>query len=511
MSTLVPDASAGATLASGPTAEAISGPLLLGFVVAYFGLLLGVALWTARRADNDSFFTGNKNSHWLLVAFGMIGTSLSGVTFISVPGMVGRSGFSYLLIVLGQLVGYAIVAFVLLPLYYRLNVSSIYAVLAHRLGTSAHRTGAAFFILSRTLGAAARLYLVVRVLQDMVLARMGLPFWLSAAVVLLMILVYTLEGGVKTIVWTDTLQTAGMLAGLVICTLFLLQGMNFSLPQGWQAMRDAGLTQAVVHDPNSASFWAKQLLAGAAIATAMTGLDQEMMQKNISVRRLADAQKNMMLMAFIMVAVVALFLFMGGLLSLYAQRNGLAVKGDALFPTVVLKFLPIWVQLVFVLALISALFPSADGAITALTASTCLDLLGLQQRSDLSDQRKARLRRSVHLGYALLFFVLTLGFRALDDPSMVNLILKLAGYTYGPLLGLFAFAVLTQRQLMRHALPGVALAAPALCWAIELSQAQLFGNYRFGLELLLVNAAFTLAGLWLASRPAPQPSSVQTR
>jgi Na+/proline symporter len=505
----LPIADAAAHSAALPTSTAISGPLLLGFVVAYFLLLLGVALWTARKADNDSFFTGNKNSHWLLVAFGMIGTSLSGVTFISVPGMVGRSGFSYLLIVLGQLAGYAIVAFVLMPLYYRLNVSSIYTVLAHRLGTSAHRTGAAFFILSRTLGAAARLYLVVRVLQDMVLERMGLPFWLSAAVVLLMILVYTMEGGVKTIVWTDTLQTAGMLAGLVICTWFLLQGMHFSLPQGWQAMREAGLTNAVVTDPNSASFWAKQLLAGAAIAAAMTGLDQEMMQKNISVRRLADAQKNMMLMAFIMVAVVALFLFLGGLLSLFAQAQGLAVKGDALFPTVVLQYLPIWMQLVFVLALISALFPSADGAITALTASTCLDLLGLQQRSDLSEPAKARLRRGVHIGYALLFLLLTLGFRWLDDPSMVGLILKLAGYTYGPLLGLFAFAVLTRRQLMRQALPGVALAAPALCWVIELSQAQLFGNYRFGLELLLVNAALTFAGLWLASTKAPALATAQ--
>lgn len=490
--------------------QAISATLLLSFVAGYFLLLLAVSWWAARRSDNQSFFVGNKSSHWLLVAFGMIGTSLSGVTFVSVPGMVSHSGFSYLLIVLGQFVGYAVVAFVLLPLYYRLNVSSIYAVLAHQLGSTAQRTGAAFFILSRTLGAAARLYLVVRVLQDMVLARMGVPFWVSAAVVLVMILLYTMEGGVKTIVWTDTLQTAGMLAGLVICTLFLLQAMHFSVPDAWQAMREQGLAHAVVMDPNSATFWAKQLLAGIAIAVAMTGLDQEMMQKNISVRYLGDAQKNMMLMAVIMVAVVTLFLFLGGLLSMFAQHQGITARGDQLFPTVVLTFLPIWVQLVFVLALISALFPSADGAITALTSSTCLDLLRLHQRAHLSDQQQGRIRRMVHIGYALLFLLLTLGFRWLDDPSMVGLILKLAGYTYGPLLGLFAFAILGRRQLKRHALPWVALAAPSLCWVIDMSQAQLFGAYRFGLELLLLNAALTFVGLWLASSPKRHNSGALT-
>jgi Na+/proline symporter len=479
--------------------QAISAPLLLGFVAAYFLLLLGVSWWTARRSDNQSFFVGNKSSHWLLVAFGMIGTSLSGVTFISVPGMVGSSGFAYLLLVLGQLVGYAIVAFVLLPLYYKLNVTSIYVVLAHRLGSSAQRTGASFFILSRTLGAAARLYLVVRVLQDMVLGPMGVPFWMSATVVLVMILLYTMEGGVKTIVWTDTLQTAGMLAGLVICTVYLLQAMQLDVTQAWHNMQLQGLAKAVITDPNSSSFWAKQLLAGAAIAVAMTGLDQEMMQKNISMRYLGDAQKNMMLMSFIMVMVVTLFLFLGGLLSMFAQQQGIAARGDQLFPSVVLHFLPVWVQLVFVLALISALFPSADGAITALTSSTCLDLLRINKRPDLNEAQQARIRRVVHLGYALVFLFVTLGFRWIDDPSMVALILKLAGYTYGPLLGLFAFAIVGRRQLMEHALPWVALAAPALCWLVDINQARLFGDYRFGLELLLLNAALTFAGLWFSS------------
>jgi Na+/proline symporter len=487
----------------------MSATVLLVVIAAYFALLLAVAWWTSRRADNDSFFIGNRSSHWGLVAFGMIGTSLSGVTFISVPGSVGSGAFSYFQIMLGQVAGYAVVAFVLLPLYYRLQLSSIYRYLGARLGVAAHRTGAGFFILSRTLGATARLYLVVRILQDLVLAQFGMPFWLSALLVLVMILLYTLEGGVKTIVWTDTLQTTGMLAGLVICVVFLLHALGLDLTGGWQAMRAAGLAEVFVTDPMSATHWAKQLLAGAAIAVAMTGLDQEMMQKNISVRRLADAQKNMMVMAAIMTGVVLLFLFLGGLLSLYAHQQGLVEQGDRLFPAVVMGHLPAWVQLIFVVALISALFPSADGAITALTSSTCIDLLGLQERRDWDEARKRRVRKAVHLGYAAVFLLLTLGFRWLDDPSMVNLILKLAGYTYGPLLGLFAFGILSSRTLRPGVLPWTALAAPALCWIVDTHQAALFGDYRMGLELLLVNAALTFGGLWIGSRPAayPQPKA----
>ena len=487
----------------------MSATVLLVVIAAYFALLLAVAWWTSRRADNDSFFIGNRSSHWGLVAFGMIGTSLSGVTFISVPGSVGSGAFSYFQIMLGQVAGYAVVAFVLLPLYYRLQLSSIYRYLGARLGVAAHRTGAGFFILSRTLGATARLYLVVRILQDLVLAQFGMPFWLSACLVLAMILLYTLEGGVKTIVWTDTLQTTGMLGGLVICVVFLLHALGLDLAGGWQAMRAAGLAEVFVTDPMSASHWAKQLLAGAAIAIAMTGLDQEMMQKNISVRRLADAQKNMMVMAMLMTAVVLLFLFLGGLLTMYARQQGLAAQGDRLFPAVVMGHLPAWVQLIFVVALISALFPSADGAITALTSSTCIDLLGLQERGDWDEARKRRVRKAVHLGYAAVFLLLTLGFRWLDDPSMVNLILKLAGYTYGPLLGLFAFGILSSRTLRPGVLPWSALAAPALCWIVDTHQAALFGDYRMGLELLLVNAALTFGGLWIGSRPAayPQPKA----
>ncbi|MDY0745784.1 sodium:solute symporter [Paucibacter sp. R3-3] len=481
--------------------------LLLVFIAAYFLLLLGMAHWKSKGANSESFFVGNRDSHWMLVAFGMIGTSLSGVTFISVPGAVGLTAFNYLQIVIGQFFGYLLIAFVLLPLYYRLRLSSIYDYLGRRLGPRSYRTGAGFFIVSRTLGATARLYLVVGVLQDAALDAMGIPFWLTTAVILAMILFYTYEGGVKTIVWTDTLQTAGMLLGLVICVAFLLQALGLSMPEALGAMRAKGLSDVWVHDADSRSFWFKQLLAGAAIAVAMTGLDQEMMQKNISVKTLGGAQKNIVVLALIMVGVVALFLFLGGLLYLFAAQAGMTEKGDHLFVAVVMQHLPGWVQIVFVLALISALFPSADGAITALTSSFCIDLLGLTRRSDWSEAKKVQVRQRVHLGFALVFLAMVLLFHAIGNPSMIGLILKLAAYTYGPLLGMFAFGILTQRAVRDGMTPLVALAAPALCWLLESRSAQWLGGYEVGLELLLVNGALTFLGLLAFSRAGPQAAA----
>ncbi len=475
--------------------------VLLAFVLAYFLVLLGVAAWTARRADNEAFFIGNRNSAWPLVAFGMIGTSLSGVTFVSVPGAVGLTQFGYLQVVLGQVLGYAVIAFVLLPLYFRLRVTSIYGALTQRLGPRSGRTGAAFFIGSRTLGATARLYLVVKVLQDMILSAFGVPFWLTAAVILLMILLYTLEGGVRTIVFTDTLQTAGMLLGLVVCVMFLLQALGLSPGQALAQMQEQGLARVWGTDWMARDHWAKQLLAGAFIAIAITGTDQEMMQKSLSVARLADAQKNLLVMSVVMLAVVALFLFLGGLLYLFAPTVGLAVTGDRLFPTVVLNHLPVAVQVLFVIALVSALFPSADGALTALTSSTCIDLLGFQQRTDLDEAARARLRRGVHLGFAALFMALVMAFKVLDDPSMIGLILKLAGFTYGPLLGLFAFAVLMPGRANDRAAPWVAVVAPVLCWVLDANQARWLGGFQIGLEMLVINGALTFAGLVATSKP----------
>ncbi|MBV8502887.1 MAG: sodium:solute symporter [Paucibacter sp.] len=476
--------------------------LLLAFIGAYFLLLLGMAHWRSKGADSESFFIGNRDSHWMLVAFGMIGTSLSGVTFISVPGAVGLTGFSYLQIVLGQFLGYLLIAFVLLPLYYRLRLSSIYDYLGRRLGPKSYRTGAGFFIVSRTLGATARLYLVVGVLQDAAFDAIGIPFWLTTAVILAMILLYTYEGGVKTIVWTDTLQTAGMLAGLVICVGFLLQSLDLSVAQAWGQMRSQGLADILVTDVDSRAFWLKQFVAGAAIAVAMTGLDQEMMQKNISVKTLAGAQKNVVTLALVMVGVVGLFLFLGGLLYLFAKQAGMAEKGDHLFVAVVMQHLPAWVQMVFVLALISALFPSADGAITALTSSFCIDLLGLQRRTDWDEATRTRVRQRVHLSFAVLFLLVVMVFHWIGNPSMIGLILKLAAYTYGPLLGMFAFGIFSRRVARDGVTPYVAVAAPALCWLLESQQGRWFGAYEMGLELLLINGALCLAGLLLFSKRA---------
>jgi len=477
--------------------------LLLAFVLAYFALLLLVAWRTSRKATNDSFFIGNRSSAWGLVAFGMIGTSLSGVTFISVPGAVGTTAFGYLQIVLGQVIGYLVVAFVLLPLYYRLKLTSIYGYLEQRLGPKSYRTGAGFFIVSRTLGATARLYLVVKILQDSILTSFGVPFWVTAAVILLMVLLYTFEGGVKTIVWTDTLQTAGMLLGLLVCVGFLLHRLDISAVQSLAQMHERGLSTVFGTDPYSKSFFVKQIVAGIFITIAMTGMDQEMMQKSISVKTLPDSQKNMVVLGFVLLGVVSLFLYLGGLLHLFAANEGLQAKGDSLFPAVVLGYLPVAVQVLFIIALISALFPSADGALTALTSSFCIDLLGMQRRTDWDEARRARVRKAVHLGFAALFMALVMVFRWIDDPSMIGLILKIAAYTYGPLLGLFAFGLLTRRSVRDGWVPLVAVAAPILCWVIDLNQRALFGNWQLGLELLLLNGALTFGGLWLVSRPAP--------
>ena len=476
--------------------------VLLAFVLGYFALLLAVAWWTSRRADNEAFFVGSRNSPWLLVAFGMVGTSLSGVTFISVPGAVGLTQFTYLQIVIGHVLGYLVVAFVLLPLYYRHGLTSIYGYLEQRLGPRSYRTGASIFIVSRTLGATARLYLVVKILQDTLLQAMGVPFWLTTAVILLMVLLYTVDGGVRTIVFTDTLQTAGMLTGLVVCIAFLLQRLDLSVGESLTQLDARALSTVWGLDPQSKTWWLKQVLAGMFIAIAMTGMDQEMMQKNLSVKRLADSQKNVVLLSLTLLSVVALFLYLGGLLHLYAPTVGLTATGDRIFPAVVLGHLPAAVQVLFVIALISALFPSADGALTALTSSFCIDLLGLQRRADWSEAQRTRIRRRVHLAFAMIFLLLVLGFKALDDPSMIGLVLKIAAYTYGPLLGLFAFGVLTRRDVRDRWVPWVALASPALCWLIDANQARLFGTWQLGLELLLLNGALAFAGLWWVSRPA---------
>jgi Na+/proline symporter len=479
----------------------MSPTLLFSIVIAYFALLLTVAWVTSRGANNHSFFIGNKNSNWMLVAFGMIGTSLSGVTFISVPGAVGATAFTYFQIVLGQLIGYFVIAFVLLPVFYKLNLTSIYDYLGIRLGPHSRKTGASFFILSRTLGATARVYLVIRILQDSILDSLGVPFWLTAAVIIAMVLLYTYEGGVKTIVWTDTLQTSCMLLGLIISVIYLLNGLNISFSEALTQMEARGLSQIFSTDVDKKEFWLKQILAGMFIAIAMTGMDQEMMQKNISVKRLADSQKNIVTLAIIMVCVVLLFLFLGGLLYLYAPVVGVTATGDKIFPAIALGHLPAMLQIIFVIALISALFPSADGAITGLTSSFCIDILSMQKRENWSEADRKRIRHRVHLVFAGIFLLLIMMFKWADNPSMIGLILKLAAFTYGPLLGLFAFGILSKREVNDSLVPWIAITAPIICYVIDVNQSVLFGRYQIGLELLIVNGALTYLGLWATSKP----------
>jgi Na+/proline symporter len=481
----------------------MSPHVLLGLIAGYFLLLLALAWVVSRGADNDSFFIGNRSSHWLLVAFGMIGTSLSGVTFISVPGTVGSNGFGYMQVVIGNWIGFMLIALILLPLYYRLKLTSIYDYLGQRFGITAHKTGAAFFILSRTFGATARLYLVVAVLQLMVADKVGIPFALSAGVILLMIWLYTHQGGVKTIVFTDTLQTAFMLGGLVVCIYFLADAIAGSVGTGVARVFDNPMSAIWNTDAASPGFWLKQIAGGAFIAIAMSGLDQEMMQKNISVPNIRDAQKNMFTFSAILVGVNLMFLVLGALLTMFAASHGVNARGDALFPAIVMEHFPPWVQAVFFIALISALFPSADGAMTALTASFCLDILGLKHRNDLSKARQEKIRRRVHIGFAGIFLLLVLGFRALNDRSIIETILVLAGYTYGPLLGLFCFGMWTRRTLPQG-LPTVlaCVTAPVACYVLQRALAARPGGYQIGLELLVLNAALTMALLALISRPA---------
>ena len=478
----------------------MSPTLLFSFVIGYFLLLLVVAYVTSRNSNNDSFFIGNRNSNWMLVAFGMIGTSLSGVTFVSVPGAVGKESFAYFQITLGYLIGYLVIAYVLLPLYYRLNLTSIYNYLSTRLGFASYKTGASFFILSRTLGATARLYLVVKILQDAILSSFDIPFWLTTLIILIMILLYTYEGGVKTIVYTDTLQTTCMLLGLVICVIYILRTMDISLGESLQAMGDKGYSKIFFTDPSSRFFFLKQIAAGAFITITMTGMDQEMMQKNISVKTLKDAQKNVVTLSLIMLGVILLFLVLGGLLYLFAAQKGITVTGDGLFPAIALQHMPPVISAIFIIALISALFPSADGAITALTSSFCIDIIGIQRNTSWPDVYKKKVRQRVHLIFAVIFLLFVLVFRWVNNPSMIGVILKVAAYTYGPLLGLFSFGILTKRKVRDEIVPMICVAAPVICFILDKYQKQLFGSFEIGLELLIINGLLTFLGLLIISK-----------
>jgi Na+/proline symporter len=493
---------------------------VLVILLAYFLVLLGVSYITSRTADNHSFFRANRSAPWYLVAFGMIGTSLSGVTFVSVPGTVGAVpagaeqplGLTYMQVVFGYFIGYFVVAYVLLPLYYRLNVTSIYDYLRSRFGMNTYKTGALFFIVSRTLGATLRLFLVINVLQLFVLDDMNVPFGVTAIVILMMILIYTYKGGVKTIVWTDTLQTLFMLLALVVCVVWVMKGLDMGLAQAFASMGDNGFLNLFNTDVNDKRFFLKQIIGGAFITITMTGLDQEMMQKNISVKSLGDSQKNMISFSVVLVVVNFLFLFLGGLLYLYAASRGIDAKGDDLFPALAMQHLPPFISILFIVGLISALFPSADGAITALTSSFCLDILGIYRREAWSEERRTSVRKNVHLAFAAVFLVFVFFFKWINNKSIIDILLDIAGYTYGPLLGLFAFGILTRRAVADHLVPYIALASPILSIVLDKWAVQFLGGYRFGVELLVINGFLTFCGMWwISKRQEPHSESIAAK
>ncbi len=479
----------------------MSSGLILSIITGYFLVLILISYLTSRKADNQSFFIGNRNSPWYLVAFGMIGTSLSGVTFISVPGWVATSQFSYMQMVLGYLLGYFVIATVLMPLYYRLNLTSIYTFLEQRFGFWTYKTGAFYFILSRTVGAAFRLYLVANVLQLAIFNQLNVPFWATIAITIALIWIYTFKGGIKTIVWTDSLQTLFMLSAVCI-TIYTIQsklGLGFS--SLWDLVDESSYSKTFYFDDwRDAKFFWKQFIAGAFIAIVMTGLDQDMMQKNLSCKSLKDAQKNMFSFSIVLVVVNFIFLLLGALLYIYAETLPIELpqKGDDLFPILALEgHLGQMVAIFFILGLIAAAYSSADSALTALTTSVCVDLIGLK---DKTQNEASRSRRLVHLLMSFLLFMVILVFSQISDDSVIASLFKIAGYTYGPLLGLYAFGLYTKNSPRDVYVPLVCIIAPFMTYILNVYSAVWFNGYVFGFELVLINGLITFFGLTLVPK-----------
>ncbi len=468
---------------------------IITLVACYFLLLIGVSYVTGRKDDNDSFFLGNRQSPWYVVAFGMVGASLSGVTFISVPGWVEGSQFSYMQVVLGYVLGYAVIIKVLLPLYYRLQLTSIYTYLDQRFGPSSYKTGSVFFLISRIIGASFRLYLVAIVLQYAVFDALEVPFWVTVMVTILLIWVYTFRSGIKTIIWTDTLQTTFMLVAVIITVVLIKKSL---IPDGnlIEYVSNSDMSRIFFFDEwkTENAFW-KQFLSGMFITIVMTGLDQDMMQKNLSCRSLKDAQKNMFWLSIILVFVNLIFLSLGVLLYDYADANGIAETGDKLYSAVALSGdLGVVVGVLFILGLIAAAYSSADSALTALTTSFCVDILGIQNK-----EAGTRIRKQVHIMFSFILLLVILAFKYTVDESVIKELFVAAGYTYGPLLGLYAFGLFTKWNVKDRWVPVIAIISPILSYILKDNSEAWFG-YKFGFELLLVNGLFTLIGLWILRR-----------
>ncbi len=477
-------------------------PVVIMLVFAgYFAFLLIISRITSRKADSASFFIGNRKSPWYVVAFGMIGASLSGVTFISVPGWVMTSQFAYMQMVLGYLIGYLFIIVVLLPLYYRLNLTSIYSYLDKRFGFWSYKTGSGFFLISRTIGASARLYIVATVLQYTVFDSWNIPFAATVLIIIGLIFLYTYQGGIKTIIWTDTLQTFFMLAALALTLIFLGKELGLSLPEMFNKVKGGEVGRIWFFDDFAGDkrHFIKYIVGGAFITLTMTGLDQDMMQKNLSCKNLKDARKNMFWFSIALVPVNLLFLFMGGALLLYVQQTGMAIPevSDNLFPMIATQSgLPAIVGLVFLIGLIAAAFSSADSALTSLTTSITVDILG---KENAPEKEVTRTRYKVHFILSLVLLSVILLFRALNDRSIIDTLFTLAGFTYGPLLGLYAFGLFTKLNVRDKFVPLIAVLAPLMTYIIQVNSENWFGGYVFSFELLLINGFVTFLLLWLSS------------
>ena len=472
--------------------------VLLISIIIYFSVLIFISWLTGRKADNESFFRGNRQSPWFVVAYAMIGTSISGVTFISVPGWVGATQFSYLQMVLGYFIGYSVIFMVLMPVYYRMNLTSIYTYLEERSGKWSYKTGVWFFLISRTFGSAARLYLMAIVLHVSILQKWNISFSVTVLITIFIIWLITFRGGIKTIIWTDSLQTTFFLAAVVLTIVFVAKDINLNFSQVFTAIVQSDHSRVFFFDnwQEKHYFW-KHFLGGAFIAITMTGLDQDMMQKNLSCRNIRDAQKNMFWFSLVLIPVNILFLSLGALLYIYAATKGITfpANSDDLYPMIATgNYLPPFLALCFIIGIIAAAYSSGDSALTALTTSFSVDILGIQKMDD--EAKKMKIRKRVHIGYAIVLLLVIMGFRALNNTSVIDAIFIVAGYTYGPLLGLFAFGLLTKRKLKDGwAVPLIAIASPVLCYLANILAPSLLNGYKFGYELIILNGLLTFCGL----------------
>lgn len=473
--------------------------------IVYTALLFLVTWLTSRNADNDAYFRGSRRSPWPVVAYGMIGASLSGVTFMSVPGGVYSGQFTYLPLVFGYVLGYAVIAFLLLPLYYRLNLTSIYTYLGQRFGNASEKTGAAFFILSRLLGSALRMYLVVFVLYEFVFRSWGIPFWVPAVVFIVLILLYTFRAGIRTVVWTDMLQTTFLLLAVIVTVVVILNDLDISIAELLRQSSQEGYTRVFDTDPTHPKFYLKQILAGMFITITMTGLDQDMMQKNLTCKSLRAAQKNVLTSSLLFVVVNVLFLSLGAALLAYSEASGFvlpvneagAVVGDKIFPSIAFH-IGSFTAVVFVLGMVAAGYSSADGTLTALTTTFCYNFLGFGRKEESESRKQLRTRRLVHVGFAVLYLLIIIAFKPFHNQSLIDTVFDVAGFTYGPILGMFAFGLFTRREVDDRWVPFIALLSPIVSYVLKLKAPVWFGGYHFGFEILLVNGLLTFVGLVLA-------------